>query len=89
MEIFPVGHVFREGHKLGLWISQPPLGDPVTRTADGQPSYNYESAMPPATVTILRSHDHPSSVLLPFLPELPPIGDKPLRAGKQAGIFVQ
>ncbi len=89
VEIFPVGHVFREGHKLALWISQPPQGDPVTRRQDGQPSYSYASAMPPATVSILRSHDHPSSILLPILPKLPPIGEKPPRPGKQAGIFVR
>jgi predicted acyl esterase len=89
IEIFPVGHVFREGHQLALWISQPPLGDPVTRDRDGEPAYKYESAMPPATVTILRNKEHASSILLPVLPDLPPITAEPLRPGRQAGIHIR
>jgi hypothetical protein len=87
VEVFPVGHVFRAGHQLAVWISQPPLGDPVTRHDDGRPAYLYESAMPPSTVRILRSEEHPSSITLPLLPDLPPIGDAELPAGEQAGIF--
>lgn len=89
IEIFPVGHVFREGHRLGLWISQPPLGDPVTRNGAEEPTYKYESAMPPAKVTILHDREHASSVLLPILPALPSIGTTPPRPGRQAGIFVK
>ncbi len=89
VEIFPVGHVFRQGHQLALWISQPPQGDPVTRTRNGEPSYNYASAMPPATVKVLRNADHPSNILLPILPELPPVSAEPPAPGKQAGIHLQ
>ncbi len=89
VEVFPVGHVFRQGHKLAMWISQPPHGDPVTRQRNGQPSYSYASDMPPSTVRLLRSHDHPSSILLPLLRKLPPIGDVPPPPGTQAGVFVR
>lgn len=89
IEVYPVGHVFRAEHKLGLWIGVPPAGDPVTRDRDGQPSYRYESAMPPANVAILRTAEHPSSILLPLLPKLPPLGDRPLPPGQQAGIHVR
>jgi hypothetical protein len=89
VEVFPVGHVVRPGHRLAVWISPPPLGDPVTRRDDGQPSYTYVSAMPPSTVKILRSAQYPSCVVLPLLPELPPLGDAVLPPGGQAGIFVK
>jgi uncharacterized protein len=88
VEVFPVGHVFRAGHRLGLWIGQPPQNDPVTRHSDGQPAYQYDSAMPPATVTVLRDRDHPSSLLIPRLPRLPPLRRTPLAPGGQAGVHV-
>ena len=87
IEVFPVGHVFREGHKLVVRISQPPLVDRVALAPDGRQSYTYDSALPPGTVTILRDADHPSGVLLPVLPELPPIPDEPPAPGSQAGIY--
>lgn len=89
VEVFPVGHVFRPGHQLALWISQPPQADPVTRHPDGRPAYRYESAPPPAQVTILRGGQHASSVVLPLLPVLPPVGETPPPPGAQAGIYVR
>ena len=86
IEVFPVGHVFREGHRLAVRISQPPLVDPVPIAQGRWESYTYESSLPPGTVTILRDADHPSSILLPLLPELPPISDEPPPPGSQAGI---
>jgi len=80
IEVFPVGHVFRAGHKLSVSISQPPLNDPVPISKRKQGyqsgSYKYESKQPSGTVTIHRGGDYPSSVLLPLLPELPPIREK-------------
>jgi len=78
IEVFPVGHVFRDGHQLSLSISKPPLSDPVPypKGKKGEiraGSYKYESNQPPGTVTIHRGADYPSSVLLPLLPSLPPI----------------
>jgi predicted acyl esterase len=86
IEVFPVGHVFRAGHQLAVRISQPPLVDPVPITSGRWESYTYESALPPGTVTILRDAEHPSSILLPVLPDLPPLSDEPLPPGSQAGI---
>jgi predicted acyl esterase len=81
IEVFPVGHVFRAGHKLSLSISQPPLNDPVPiakrKSGYKAGSYKYESNQPPGTVTIHRDADYPSSVLLPLLPGLPPISQNP------------
>jgi predicted acyl esterase len=81
IEVFPVGHVFREGHQLSLSIGPPPVSDPVPYPS-GRPklgrkvriesgSYKYESSPPKGTVTIHRSQEHPSSVLLPLLPDVP------------------
>lgn len=89
IEVFPVGHVFRPGHRLLLRVSPPPRADRVTRHGDGNPAYEYESAPPPGSVTILRDREHPSSVLVPLLPELPPIADPPPKPGEQNGIFVE
>lgn len=89
IEIFPVAHVIRPGHQLGIWISQPPKKDPVTRSRKGAPSYQYASAPPRGAVTILRSARYPSSVLLPVLPKLPPMSDQPPLAGGQAGIYIK
>ncbi len=77
IEIFPVGHVFRPGHKLVVRLSQPPLVDPVGLNPDGTPSYTYEAAQPPGTVTILMDEDHPSRILVPLLPDVPPIAQDP------------
>ncbi|MFV1968496.1 MAG: CocE/NonD family hydrolase [Pirellulaceae bacterium] len=86
IEVFPLGHVFRPGHQLVVRISQPPLVDPVAFTPSGDRSYTYESALPRGAVTILRDAEHPSSILLPVLPALPPISDQPPGPGSLAGI---
>ena len=81
IEVFPLGHVFRDGHQLSLSISKPPLSDPVAypkgkkgKIRSG--SFRYESKQPDSTVTLHCSPEYPSSVLLPVLPDLPPISDK-------------
>jgi uncharacterized protein len=86
IEIFAVGHVFRPGHKLALVITRPPADDPIGTTKSGSPSYRYDSHPPPATVTILHDTEHPSSLLLPLLPELPPLADPPVPIDQQAGL---
>ena len=88
-EVFPVGHVLRAGHRLALWISAPPLQDPTTRHRDGRLAYEYVSAMPPGNVRILRRPEFASHVLLPVLPELPPLAEQELPPGGQAGIYVK
>jgi hypothetical protein len=89
VEVFPVGHVLRAGHQLALWISAPPLQDPASRHRDGRMAYEYVSAMPPSGVRILRGPEFSSHMLLPVLPELPPLADQELPPGGQAGIYVK
>ncbi len=86
IEIPAFGHVFRSGHKLALVILQPLEGDPIGVTKSGAPSYRYDSHPPPGTVTILHDTAHPSSLLLPVLPELPPLSDPPVPVDQQAGL---
>ncbi len=88
IEIPTVGHVFRPGHRIVLRLSPPPLGDPIGVTRSRAPSYRYDSDQPPGIVRILHDAEHPSSLLLPVLPELPPIaGDAP-PLGNQAGLQI-
>jgi hypothetical protein len=86
IEIFACGHVFRPGHQLALIITRPPADDPIGATRSGSPSYRYDSHPPPGKVTILHDAEHPSSVLLPVLPELPPLGADPVPLDQQAGL---
>ena len=86
IEIPAFGHVFRPGHKLALAIMQPMEGDLIGVTTSGDPSYRYDSHPPPGTVTILQDAAHPSSILLPMLPELPPLSDLRVPVDQQAGI---
>jgi predicted acyl esterase len=86
IEIPALGHVFRPGHRLVLRLSRPPEGDPVGVTRSGAPSYRYDSDPPPGTIQILHDAEHPSSLLLPVLPELPPVGDTPPPLADQAGL---
>ena len=86
IEVFPVGHVFRDGHQLSLSIGPAPESDPVPYPA-GRPklggkvkiksgSYKYESSPHQGTVTIHRSREYPSSILLPLLPNMPSLSAK-------------
>jgi predicted acyl esterase len=86
IEIFAFGHVFRPGHQLALFITRPPADDPIGVTKSGAPSYRYDSHPPPGTVTILHDAAHPSSLLLPVLPELPPLGAEPVPLDQQPGL---
>ncbi len=89
IEIYPVGHVFRAGHRLAIWIGQPPVTDPVGRDREGRGRYIYESLPPGSQVKVLRSADYPSSVLLPILPKLPPVSSVPPQLGRQVGVFAE
>jgi len=86
IEIPAVGHVFRPGHRLLLIITRPPAADPIGVTKSGSPSYRYDSQPPPATVTILHDAAHPSTLLLPTLPKLPPLAPESVPLTEQAGI---
>ena len=59
VEIFPFAHVFRPGHKLVVKISAPPAVDSY---------YVYLPKRLPAANTILHDKEHPSHLMLPFVP---------------------
>lgn len=86
IEIPAVGHVFRPGHALVLIICQPPPGDPIGVTKNGEPSYRYDSNPPIGTITVLRDRQHSSSLLVPILPKLPPLWPDAPDMRKLAGI---
>ena len=77
IEIFPLGHVFRAGHRLLVQLYSPPIGDEL---------YSYDSAQPPAVNTILDDPAHPSSLVLSLLPTLPPIAAAPTACGAQTAV---
>jgi len=77
IEIFPLGHVFRAGHNLLVKVYSPPLLDEL---------YAYDSGQAPAVNTILDDPGHPSSLLAPLLPGLPPIAPTPPACGAQTGV---
>lgn len=80
IEIPTIGHVFREGHTMLVRISSPPETDPVGGT------YVYASELPPADVAIRQDAAHPSNVLLPVLPGLPPLVLDAPACGEQQGL---
>ncbi|MFP5353436.1 MAG: CocE/NonD family hydrolase [Actinomycetota bacterium] len=59
VEIFPFGHVFRPGHKLIVKITTPPIVDSY---------YAYVPKRFPGANTVLHHAEHPSSLMLPFVP---------------------
>ena len=64
IEVFPLGHYWRAGHALVLQLHAPPANDPIS-------TYSYEPNLP-SVVQILQDAAHPTSILLPFMPTLPP-----------------
>lgn len=57
IEVWPLGHLLREGHRLVVRIHSPPAADGI---------WSYEPLDAPAVNTVHRSPDHPSSVLFPL-----------------------
>jgi len=78
VEVFPLGHVFREGHTLVLSIHSPPPADPLS-------IYAWVSALPPALNTIHQADGMRSSILLPVMRELPAIGETAPACGDVIG----
>ena len=66
VEIFPLGHVFYPGHALVIDVHAPPANDPLS-------TYAYEPIQAPAENTVVMSVADESSLLLPFMPVLPPL----------------
>ncbi|MGH2794146.1 MAG: CocE/NonD family hydrolase [Actinomycetota bacterium] len=75
IEVFPLGHVFRAGHRLLLRITTPPIADSIAF---------YIPTTPPGVNMIHHDPEHPSSILLPIV-ELPPLGPA-LGCGQQVGL---
>jgi uncharacterized protein len=59
VEIFPLGHVFRPGHRLVVKIHTPPAVDSY---------YAYVPERPVGVNTVLHDRKHPSSLMLPIVP---------------------
>jgi hypothetical protein len=76
IEVFPLGHVFRAGHKLVVRISAPPVNDSLA---------TYIPTTPPAVNSIFYGGIYPSSILLPVVPNVTVAGPD-LGCGKQVGL---
>jgi uncharacterized protein len=59
VEVFPLGHVFRPGHKLIVKIHTPPISDSL---------YVYVPKRIPGINTVLHDAVHPSRLTLPVVP---------------------
>jgi uncharacterized protein len=77
IEVFPLGHVWRAGHQMVLQLHAPPANDPIS-------TYAYEPNAP-SVVQILQDADHPTSLLVPFMPVLPPYRATPPACGAVIG----
>jgi uncharacterized protein len=77
IEVFPFGHVFREGHAMVVQIHAPPANDPIS-------TYAYEPNQA-SVVTIYQGMPHMSSILLPVMPSLPPVWPTAPACGEVVG----
>jgi hypothetical protein len=77
IEVFPFGHVFREGHAMVVQIHAPPPNDPIS-------TYAYEPNQA-SVVTIYQDADHRSSILLPRMRSLPPMREQAPACGEIVG----
>jgi len=75
IEVFPLGHVFRAGHRLLIRVTTPPAADSIAF---------YIQTTPPGVNQIFHDAAHPSSILLPIVP-LPTLGPA-LGCGQQVGL---
>lgn len=67
IEVFPVAHVFRPGHRIVVKVYSPPLMESL---------YAYVPTRLPSLNTIVHDAARPSSLLLPVV-ETPPLGPAP------------
>jgi uncharacterized protein len=78
IDINPVGHVFRKGHRMVLLVHSPPAADPLSQ-------YAWSPEQPTAVNTIHQAPGMRSSLLVPVLPVLPPMAPRPPACGELAG----
>ena len=64
VEVWPVGHVFRAGHRIVVKVHAPPFVDSY---------YAYVPRSAPGVNTVLHGADHPSRIMLPMVP-VPSLG---------------
>lgn len=88
IEVFPLGHVFREGHSLLVKIHDTPASDSFYNyvPASANLGLGRPVATTPAVNTIHHDAEHPSHLLLPVLPDLPAIADEAPGCGEQTGL---
>lgn len=75
VEVWPVGHVFRPGHRLVIKVHAPPFVDSY---------YAYVPRSAPGVNTVLHGADHPSRIMLPVVP-VPPLGPE-VPCGQQEAV---
>lgn len=78
VEVFPLGHVFRQGHTMVVSIHSPPLLDPLS-------IYAWVSGTAPALNTIHQADGMRSSILLPVMRTLPSVADAAPACGAMVG----
>jgi uncharacterized protein len=75
VEVWPVGHVFRPGHRIMIKVHAPPLVDSY---------YVYVPRSLPGVNTILHSDEYPSRIMLPMVP-VPELGPE-IACGAQEAV---
>lgn len=68
IEVFPVGHVFRPGHRIVVKVHTPPAVDSF---------YSYVPKRVPGVNTVLHDAEHPSRIMLPVQPAKGDFGPEP------------
>jgi len=74
VEVWPVGHVFRAGHRIVVKVHAPPFVDSY---------YAYVPRSAPGVNTVLHGSDHPSRIMLPVVPA-PALGTEPACGAQEA-----
>jgi predicted acyl esterase len=78
IEIFPLGHVFRPGHRILIQIHTPPVVDGL---------WGYTPTHQPAIVTVYHDAEHPSFLQLPVVTPDAPISNTEPESCKVPGGF--
>jgi predicted acyl esterase len=77
VEVWPVGHVFRAGHRVSVKVHAPPFVDSF---------YAYVPRSAPGVNTVLQGPDTPSRIMLPMVPLTGVQLGPPLPCGAQEAV---
>ncbi len=77
VEVWPVGHVFRAGHRVSVKVHTPPFVDSF---------YAYVPRSAPGVNTVLQGPDTPSRIMLPMVPLTSVQLGPPLPCGAQEAV---